>query len=78
MIDRPGARGLPVLDLPNPRVGKAAAPATRPPLVDGRLEEYLPEPLRGRRYYQPTDSGREREIKERLDRLRKGRSTVDS
>ena len=44
MIDRPGARGLPVLDLPNPRVGKAAAPATRPPLVDGRLEEYLPEP----------------------------------
>src|SRR5262249_6860711 len=33
-------------------------------------QEYLPEPLRGHRYYQPTDSGREREIKERLERLR--------
>ena len=33
-------------------------------------EEYLPEALRGRRYYAPTDSGRERAIKERLDKLR--------
>jgi putative ATPase len=33
-------------------------------------EEYLPEALRGRRYYAPTDSGRERAIKERLEKLR--------
>jgi putative ATPase len=33
-------------------------------------EEYLPEALRGRRYYAPTDSGREREIKERMEKLR--------
>jgi putative ATPase len=32
-------------------------------------EEYLPEPLHGHRYYTPTSSGREREIKERLERL---------
>jgi putative ATPase len=30
------------------------------------MENYLPEALRGRRYYQPTDSGYERQIKERL------------
>ncbi len=33
-------------------------------------EEYLPDALRGHRYYAPTESGREREIKERLDKLR--------
>jgi putative ATPase len=33
-------------------------------------EEYLPEALRGRRYYQPSSSGREREIRERLEKLR--------
>jgi putative ATPase len=33
-------------------------------------EEYLPEALRGHRYYAPTDSGRERAIKERLEKLR--------
>ncbi|MDB4981611.1 MAG: ATPase central domain protein, partial [Myxococcales bacterium] len=33
-------------------------------------EEYLPDALRGHRYYAPTDSGREREIKERLAKLR--------
>ena len=33
-------------------------------------EEYLPEALRGRRYYAPTDSGRERAVKERLEKLR--------
>jgi len=32
-------------------------------------EEYLPEALAGHRYYVPTDSGRERDIKERLERL---------
>jgi putative ATPase len=32
-------------------------------------EEYLPEALRGHRYYAPTDSGREREVKQRLARL---------
>jgi putative ATPase len=47
-------------------------------------EEYLPEALRGRRYYAPTDSGRERAIKERLEKLREppkdneeGRRTKD-
>jgi putative ATPase len=33
-------------------------------------EEYLPEALRGRRYYVPSDSGHERAIKERLLALR--------
>jgi putative ATPase len=33
-------------------------------------QEHLPEPLRGHRYYEPSESGREREIKERLERLR--------
>ena len=33
-------------------------------------EEYLPEALRGRRYYAPSDSGHERAIKERLLALR--------
>ena len=33
-------------------------------------EEYLPEAIRGHRYYQPSDSGHEREIAERLARLR--------
>jgi putative ATPase len=33
-------------------------------------EEYLPEALRGHRYYAPTESGREREIKARLEKLR--------
>jgi putative ATPase len=32
-------------------------------------EDYLPEPLRGHRYYQPSDSGHEREIAERLAKL---------
>ncbi len=33
-------------------------------------EEYLPEEIRGHRYYAPSDSGDEREIAERLARLR--------
>ena len=33
-------------------------------------EEYLPAELRGQRYYQPSDSGDEREIAARLERLR--------
>jgi putative ATPase len=33
-------------------------------------EEYLPEALRGRRYYEPSDSGHERAIKEHLATLR--------
>jgi putative ATPase len=32
-------------------------------------EEYLPEALRGRRYYEPSDSGHERAIKEHLAKL---------
>jgi putative ATPase len=34
------------------------------------VEDYLPEALRGRRYFAPTSSGREREIGERLALLR--------
>ncbi len=34
------------------------------------VENYLPEALRGRRYYEPSDSGFESEIKERLASLR--------
>jgi len=33
-------------------------------------EQYLPEPLRGREYYEPTENGYESEIKERLERWR--------
>ena len=33
-------------------------------------EEYLPEAVRGHRYYEPSDSGREKIIKERLEKLR--------
>jgi putative ATPase len=33
-------------------------------------ETYLPDELRGRRYYQPSDEGREKQIKERLASLR--------
>jgi putative ATPase len=33
-------------------------------------QEYLPEALRDRRYYEPTDRGREREIAERLQNWR--------
>jgi putative ATPase len=36
-------------------------------------EEYLPEVLRARRYYQPSDSGFERELVDRLAKLRFGR-----
>lgn len=34
-------------------------------------EEYLPEKLRGRRYYFPTEQGFEKKVKERLEKLRK-------
>ncbi|MGH2703810.1 MAG: replication-associated recombination protein A [Actinomycetota bacterium] len=37
-------------------------------------QDYLPEELRGRRYYEPTDRGAEAEIRERLDRLRARRN----
>src|SRR5947209_2251397 len=36
-------------------------------------EEYLPDVLRGERYYEPTTSGEEAEIRERLDRWRRER-----
>jgi putative ATPase len=35
------------------------------------VEDYLPQELQGRRYYQPSNSGRERDIAERLANLRK-------
>jgi putative ATPase len=34
-------------------------------------QDYLPEPLKGRRYYQPTDRGFEKQIKSRLDLWRR-------
>ncbi|MDA3145905.1 replication-associated recombination protein A [Leucobacter sp. UCMA 4100] len=34
-------------------------------------QEYLPEPLRGKRYYDPRGLGNEREITERLDKIRR-------
>jgi putative ATPase len=37
-------------------------------------QDYLPEEIAGRRYYQPTDRGREREIAERLARARERRT----
>jgi putative ATPase len=35
------------------------------------VEDYLPEELQGRHYYQPSNNGRERDIAERLATLRK-------
>jgi putative ATPase len=32
-------------------------------------EEYLPDELRGRRYYQPSSSGAEAAVKQRLDAI---------
>jgi len=37
-------------------------------------EEYLPENLKGRTYYHPSDQGFEREIKKRLENWRKGKN----
>ncbi len=34
-------------------------------------QQYLPDALQGRRYYEPSDQGREREIRERLERWRR-------
>lgn len=34
-------------------------------------QQYLPDELQGRRYYEPSDQGREREIRERLERWRR-------
>jgi putative ATPase len=35
---------------------------------EGKLEqEYLPKRLKGRRYYEPKDIGKEKEIKRRLE-----------
>ncbi len=34
-------------------------------------QQYLPDELRGRRYYQPTNHGQERDIQARLDKLRR-------
>jgi putative ATPase len=39
-------------------------------------QEYLPPSLRGRRYYQPSEEGEERNIAERLRRWREGRGGV--
>jgi putative ATPase len=34
-------------------------------------QQYLPDPLVDRRYYEPTDRGAERDIGARLERLRR-------
>lgn len=36
-------------------------------------QQYLPDELAGRRYYDPSDQGMERQIGERLERLREAR-----
>ena len=36
-------------------------------------ENYLPEKLKGKTYYFPKDSGKEKELKERLEKFRKGK-----
>src|SRR5262249_9564633 len=38
------------------------------------VQEHLPEALRGRRYYEPSESGRERAIKQHLEKLRGAKS----
>jgi len=40
-------------------------------------QDYLPERLRARRYYQPSDRGREREIGERLRAWRARRAPTE-
>jgi putative ATPase len=40
----------------------------------GKVVNYLPDELKGRHYYQPSDNGRERDIAERLATLRKQKS----
>ncbi|MCA1905006.1 MAG: replication-associated recombination protein A [Desulfarculus sp.] len=39
-------------------------------------QQYLPDRLRGRRYYQPTDRGRERQIRERLRELQTAKARL--
>lgn len=39
-------------------------------------QEYLPDRLRGRRYYQPTERGRERQIRERLRELAQAKARL--
>jgi putative ATPase len=39
-------------------------------------EEYLPEALRGASFYRPGDEGREKELRERLEALRKARAAA--
>ena len=44
-----------------------------PPDFDGSYvpgETYLPDELTGKRFYEPTDQGLEKSIRERLERLR--------
>jgi putative ATPase len=40
-------------------------------------EEYLPESLRGRRFYQPSDSGFEAELRKRLEQLLQAKGKPD-
>jgi putative ATPase len=37
------------------------------------IQDYLPKALLGRRYYEPSDEGKEKEVKERLNKLWKGK-----
>jgi putative ATPase len=36
-------------------------------------EEYLPDALRGARYYEPSENGFEKELKERIEKIRASR-----
>ena len=45
---------------------------------EGMNDRYLPDDLAGRVYYEPKSSGREAEIKERLDRWRRSREDRES
>jgi len=54
------------------RLGIRKRIQVRPQLSEAIVnQDHFPEKLRGRIYYRPTDRGREKEIKERLDTWRK-------
>jgi putative ATPase len=75
-VERHGALGVPAhIRNANTRLDRElgfGAGYQYPHDFDGHYvaEDYLPEPLRGRRYYEPSTSGREKAIADRLAALR--------
>ena len=68
----PGA--APRLALPRRRRARATGAATATPTMIPTAtspQEYLPEDLVGTRFYEPTDHGAEKVLRERLDKLRR-------